>query len=138
MDEKVIKDLQYRKGLSIAYFNSLNSAISLVTTDPVSRSGGQKAILETIAFYQEHFLKNYNTYYSTVISNVGVNYDKKKSLEKLSKVVSKEGLKKVWIMLSEDERRDPDILKVARELKEKYEKTQHRTTDRGVASPKKG
>lgn len=138
MDEKVIKDLQYRKGLSIAYFNSLNSAISLVTIDPVSRGGGQKAILETIAFYQEHFLKNYNTYYSTVISNVGSNYDKKKSLEKLSKVVSREGLKKVWIMLSQDEREDPDIKKVVIELKEKYEKTQHRTTDRGVASPKKG
>ena len=28
--EKIIKDAQYRKGLSIAFFNATNSAISLV------------------------------------------------------------------------------------------------------------
>ena len=28
--EKLIKDAQYRKGLSIAFFNSVNSAIALV------------------------------------------------------------------------------------------------------------
>ena len=29
--DRIIRDAQYRKGLSIAYFNSLNSAIALVT-----------------------------------------------------------------------------------------------------------
>lgn len=119
--DKIIKDAQYRKGLSIAFFNATNAAMALV---PIFQSS-LKSMEDTkdfIRFARDWFLEEHKNYYATVIANVGVNYVVRDTLEKLNNCKNLEELKSTWLSLSEDERRDGEILKVKEELKNKYEK----------------
>lgn len=123
-EDKVIKDAQYRKGLSIAFFNATNSAISLCQGMNVN----EESTLENVSKIRDFFLEEYKKYYASVIAQVGINYKADETIEKLKKTKNKEELSSVWISLSEDERRDGEIIKVARELRDKYnEKTPNRT-----------
>ena len=119
-DERILKDAQFRKGLSIAYFNSLNAAISLISTD--KEYYDEKELKEKITQYRDWFLDEHKRYYSEVIAQIGVNYIAKDTIEKLNGTTNLEELKSVWLSLSEDERRDGSILEVKSELKIKYEK----------------
>lgn len=118
-NEKVIKDAQYRKGLSIAFFNATNSAITLVSTDKEYYS--EQELKEKIISWRDFFLEEHKNYYATVISPVGCLFDKQQTLETIKGSVSLEDLKQVWISLSEDERQDSDIIKAKDEMKNKYE-----------------
>lgn len=61
IDVQLMRDVQYRKELSIAYFNSLNSAITLATaTLPKTASLEKK--LATISDLRQHFLNEYKQY----------------------------------------------------------------------------
>ncbi len=116
-NEKIIKDAQYRKGLSIAFFNATNAAISLVATSP------EKSKTETLARvieYRDFFLEEHKTYYATVINQIGQNYKAEDAIKKLEATKSIEELKTVWLQLSEDERRDGEIKKCANKLKGQY------------------
>ncbi len=115
-NNKIIKDAQYRKGLSIAFFNATNSAISLCTGMNVH----EETTLKKVSEIRDFFLTEYQNYYATVIANVGVNYKAEDSIAKLEATQTKEELNKVWRELSEDERRDGDIIKVAQTLNKKY------------------
>ena len=119
MDEKILKDAQYRKGLSIAFFNATNAAIALCTGMNVHEEATFKKIQEI----RDLFLEEHKNYYAKVIANVGVNFKTKDTIEKLSKAKNLEELKSLWLSLSEDERRDDEILKVKATLKTKYEKS---------------
>jgi hypothetical protein len=118
MEEKILKDAQYRKGLSIAFFNATNSAISMCAGMNVH----EKATLEKVIELRDFFLEEHKNYYAKVIANVGQNYQSKDTIKKLKKTKNIDDLKSVWLSLSEDERRDGDILKIKAELKEEYEK----------------
>lgn len=115
-NNKIIKDAQYRKGLSIAFFNATNSAISLCTGMNVH----EETTLKKVSEIRDFFLTEYQNYYATVIANVGINYKADESIAKLKDTKTKEELNRVWRELSEDERRDGDIIKVAQELNKKY------------------
>lgn len=114
--DSVIKSAQFRKSLSIAYFSSLNAAIELVKGSETTSDVQKKIIVE----WRDWFLAEHKNYYATVIANVGVNYKAEESIAKLKAVKNLEELKAVWISLSEDERRDSEILKVTQDLKKKY------------------
>jgi len=116
-DDKLIKDAQYRKGLSIAFFNATNSAISLCTGMNIH----EKKTLEKVVEIRDFFLKEHDEYYANVIAKVGVSYDAKKTIEKLKKVTSLEDLKVQWVLLSQDERQDKEIINVVQALKQSYE-----------------
>lgn len=116
--DNVIKSAQYRKGLSIAFFNATNSAIALCTGMNVHEEDTLKKIIEL----RDFFLKEHETYYANIIAKVGKNYDKEESIKKLKAIKSREELSVVWLMFSEDERQDDEIAKVAQEIKLKYEK----------------
>ena len=118
MDEKLIKDAQYRKGLSIAFFNATNSAIALCTGMNVH----EKATIEKVVELRDFFLEQHKNYYATVIANVGVNYKAEDSIAKLKVTKTLEELNNAWRALSADERRDGEIIKVAQTLKKTYEK----------------
>lgn len=120
MDEKLIKDAQYRKGLSIAFFNATNSAISMIQGMKFENSA---EALKTVFLLRDSFLEEHKNYYATVIANVGSNYKADETIKKLELVKSKDELKTVWLSLSQDERQDGEIIKVAKKLKEKYEKS---------------
>ncbi len=125
MDEKILKDAQYRKGLSIAFFNATNAAIGLITS--MMKSGDvdrddTELLEKDIQKWRNWFLAEHKEYYGTVIAQVGSNYKAEESIAKLKTVQSSDELKRVWISFSEDERRDGEIRKVAQEIKNKYEK----------------
>ena len=115
-NDKIMKDMQFRKSLSIAYFNSLNSAISLCAGMNVH----EEATFKRIEEIRDLFLEQHKNYYATVIANVGVNYRAEDSIAKLKEAKNVEDLNTAWRLLSADERRDGEIIKVAQQLKKKY------------------
>jgi len=142
-DEKVIKDAQYRKGLSIAWFNATNSATEMVKLDqlmgvfrdnrvypePKKARGKRKVsgtppptVEERIEYWRSRLLEEHKAYYATVIANVGANYKSEDTVKKLKDAaeIGLEALRVVWRSLSEDERRDGDVLKVAKELRGQF------------------
>ena len=122
MDEKVLKDAQYRKGLSIAFFNATNATIELAKVMfPDMEGVDVKAFIKE---WREFFLEEHKNYYATVIANVGKNYDSQESIAKLQATKDIEQLKSTWIAFSEDERKDGEIIAVLKKLKTKYETIQ--------------
>jgi hypothetical protein len=120
MEEKVLKDAQYRKGLSIAFFNATNAAIEMCKGMNVH----EQTTLDKIVEVRNWLLEEHKNYYATVIANVGKNYDSQESIAKLKATKDIEELKSTWIAFSEDERKDGEIIKVLKELKTKYETIQ--------------
>ena len=118
MEEKLIKDAQYRKGLSIAFFNATNAAIEMCKGLNIHEEETKKKIIEI----RDWLLDEHRSYYANTIAKVGTNYDVNEAVKKLKIVKSKEELHTVWLMFSEDERQDIEISKVAQEMKQKYEK----------------
>ena len=107
MEEKILKDAQYRKGLSIAFFNATNSAIALVA----NRTMDMPDALKEVVRIRDLLLEEHKNYYAKVIANVGQNYVAEDTIKKLAKTKNIEELKSLWLSLSEDERRDGEILK---------------------------
>jgi len=121
--EKIIKDAQYRKGLSISYFNSLNAAIELFKVSGIHpREENLKEVEGFISGWRDWFLDEHMKYYAEVIARVGIPYDAKESIKKLAATTTLEELQEAWLLLSEDERRDELIVKVKNNLKQNYEK----------------
>lgn len=118
--DKVMKDAQYRKGLSIAFFNATNAAIELVKDNPKLTTGEYTDILSTVTEMRDFFLKEHQTYYANVIAKVGVNFKPEETKKKLSGAKSIDELKSVWQSLSEDERRDKEIIAFTQNLKKAY------------------
>ena len=114
-----MKLMQDRKGVSIAYFNAVNSAIALVTTNHFQTNGN---ILEDIIFYRDFFLEEYAKYHKAVIQSIGANYKAEDAIKKFESAESYEEVSNIWKMLSEDERRDGEIRKVVQKVKAKFGK----------------
>lgn len=115
--DKLIKDAQYRKGLSIAFFNATNAAIEM------AKLNGMAGVLDPKKFiteWRDWLLEEHRTYYATVISNVGTNYNPEDTVKKLRSAKGIEELKTAWQLLSEDERRNPEISKLTKELKASF------------------
>lgn len=121
--DQIIKNAQYRKGLSIAFFNATKSSISLVGEMMKHGYMDEEDIKDKIQKYRNWMLEEHKTYYLTVVANVGVNYNAEDSIKKIKATKSLEELKQAWLLLSEDERRDGEIIKVVNQLKKTYEKT---------------
>lgn len=145
-NEKIMKDAQYRKGLSIAFFNANNAAVELVKLEmglePKMMVSEVKKVLKKdikpgkvvklaskmkpvsitsrIVFYRDWMLEEHKTYYANVIAQVGVNYNPETSIEKLRAAKTLEDLRIAWVLLSADERKNVEVRKVAAELKTKY------------------
>lgn len=121
--DKLIRDAQYRKGLSIAWFNANNNAVAMVAVlFPLLGEEGREFdnLQKVIASFRDKFLEDHAKYYSEVIGNVGANYNVAETIKKLQGAHSLEELKAAWVSLSEDERHDTEVLKVVKELKGKY------------------
>lgn len=115
--EKLIKDAQYRKGLSIAFFNATNSAIEMVK---MHETKSVEEMQERYVFWRDYFIEQHKNYYATVIAGIGQNFKIEDSLDRLKKAKNYDELSNIWLSLSEDERRTDAILKVAKELGIKY------------------
>lgn len=122
MDEKILKDAQYRKGLSIAFFNATNAAIELVKSRPIADIDIKEA-LKLVTEVRDFFLDEHKEYYARVIAKVGTSYNPAETIKKLKATKTLEELRKAWQLLSEDERQDVEIKKEVKALKVKHEKT---------------
>ena len=118
-NERIIKDAQYRKGLSIAFFNANNSAITLVSTDKEYYT--EEELKGKIIMWRDFFLNEHENYYAKIISPIGCIYDKQETIKLIESATGMEDLKDIWLSISQDERSDDDIIKVKDEIKKKYE-----------------
>lgn len=118
--DKLIKDAQFRKGLSIAYFNSLNAAITMCAGMNVH----EPSTIEKVVNLRDFFLEEHAKYYAEVIANVGKNFKVADTIELLAKTSNMDELRTAWFNLSADERQDKEIFTFVQELKKKYEKAQ--------------
>ena len=118
-DEKIIKDAQYRKGLSIAFFNATNATIALIgsLTRAGDDMGSDTDVQGFIKRWRDWLLEEHKDYYSRVIAGVGATYKAEETIKRLRQCDTKEKLRLVWLSISEDERRDGEIIKVAKEIK---------------------
>lgn len=116
-EDKIIKDAQYRKGLSIAFFNATNAAIALVSSHHFDKQEDHKGLVLRVCEIRDLFLDEHKKYYGEVIAQVGLPYNSTETIEKLKKAETKEELRLMWLALSADEKHDGDVLKVAKELK---------------------
>jgi hypothetical protein len=121
IDDKILSNAQYRKSLSIAFFNATNAAIELISSGKVNPSEGE-GVKELLTYWRNWFLEEHKNYYATVIANIGVNYRADESIAKLKVAKNLEELKNIWISLSADERIDGEILKEVKKLKKSYGK----------------
>jgi hypothetical protein len=115
--DKIIKNAQYRKGLSIAFFNATNAAVEFAKINGLAGVIDPKKF---IAEWRDWFLEEHKNYYATVIANVGVAYKAEDSIAKLKATKTLEDLQTTWRLLSADERKDFEIIKVAQELRKGY------------------
>lgn len=118
-NERIIKDAQYRKGLSIAFFNANNLAVTLVSTDKEYYT--EEELKTKIVDWRNFFLKEHETYYANVVSPIGCLFDKKETIKLIESATGMEDLKDIWLSISQDERSDDDIIKIKNEIKKKYE-----------------
>jgi len=120
--EQILKNAQYRKGLSIAFFNATNNAIEIIKLELENElaNGNEDSLSDRIKDWRDWLLEEHKNYYAEVIAKIGVTYNSKETIEKLKTAKTVEELKSMWISLSEDERRDGDIIKEVNKLK--YEK----------------
>ena len=116
-DDKIIQNAQYRKSLSIAFFNATNAAVEMCKGLNISEEKTKEKIIEV----RNWLLEEHKNYYASVIANAGQNYKVEESIAKLKTAKTLEDLQMVWRLLSEDERRDGEIQKVAQELKKKLQ-----------------
>jgi len=115
--ERIIKNAQYRKGLSIAFFNATNVAVELVKV--LYPTASPEEIREHLVATRDWLLEEHKNYYAEVIENIGANYNVEETTKLLKSAKNLAGLKEIWLLLSEDERRDDAVIKVAQELKAK-------------------
>mgnify|MGYP003395164486 CR=1 FL=1 len=95
---------------------STNAAISMCT----GMNAMEKGTLENIVRLRDFFLDEHKKYYASTIANIGANYKAEDSIAKLEETKTRLELETVWRLLSEDERRDVKVIKVALALKAKY------------------
>ena len=120
--DQLIRDAQYRKGLSISWFNAINNAreiVGMIYENHPQQHPDQ--IKRDLTFWRDWLLDEHRKYYAEVIVNIGQNYDSKVSIAKLEDCKNLEELTSAWIKLSEDERRDGAIRECAKKLKASYD-----------------
>lgn len=120
-EDKNMRDAQYRKGLSIAFFNATNAAVECVKHSGKVFASFDEYLGEVVKV-RNFFIEEHKNYYAAVVAQVGSNYSVEESVKKLRAVKNEEQLHIVWFNFSEDERHDMEIVRVAQEMKKKYEK----------------
>lgn len=131
-----IRDAQYRKGLSIAFFNSTNNAIEILKLFP--HLAAEKGYRTALAEIRSWLLDEHRDYYATVIAQVGTHYNAVETIALVQTAENTEMLRNIWLTLTEDERHDPVIIKVKDEVKAKLEAANGKADTKATKHEKKG
>jgi hypothetical protein len=121
--EELLKNAQFRKALPMAFLNSRNSAIELLKLNgkPKVKKGKKPVSLMTILKKNtNNLMADYMEFYARDVATVGVNFKPEESIAKLNAAKNLPDLQSTWRSLSEDERHNDDVRKVAQQLRDKY------------------
>lgn len=127
-EDKNLKDAQYRKSLSISFFNATNNAIEMAKfmtgagkyssdADPELTAENTEVFKKNVKTFRDWLLSEHADYYAKTIANVGVAYRAEDTINDLKSAKTMDELKQKFLNLSEDERRDGEIIKCVAELK---------------------
>ncbi len=119
--DAMMQDAQYRKGLSIAFFNATNNATEIIKLQEPSPSN--EVLKERIVFWRDWLLSEHATYYAQVVMNVGKPYSIKDTIAELQTAKDYGELMDIWLSISEDQRQDTEIRACADKLKLQLKKT---------------
>lgn len=143
-----MKVADFKRNISIAFFNANNVAATLVELEAkmypklmeaeatkVLKKGmkaGKKkklavkmkpvSLTSRLEFYRDWLIKEHSKYYAKVIEPVADNFRKEDAIGRLKATKNMEELRALWVLLSEDERYNEEIIKVKEQLKAKYTK----------------
>lgn len=108
--DAMMQDAQYRKGLSIAFFNATNNATEIVKLERGSELNTPEQTQARIIHWRDWLLSEHATYYAQVVMGVGKPYSIVDTIKKLETAKTVDELKDIWLLLSADERDDSEIL----------------------------
>lgn len=117
--DALIKDATYKKDLKISYYNSLNAAIALAQNKHFEND---EAMVSFIDKHKMRFLEQWGEYYHSTVLVSRTPYNPLDSIKKVKDAKTLDALHAVWLALSEDERRNPEIIKVKDAAKKKLTK----------------
>lgn len=111
--DAMMSDAQYRKGLSIAFFNANNNATEIAKLEiiylPTHEQGISFLLQERIVFWRDWLLSQHATYYAQVVMNVGKPYSIMDTIAELKTAKDYGELMDIWLSISEDQRQDTEI-----------------------------
>jgi len=117
-NDDVIRNAQYRKNLSIAFFNATNNAMQIIQAlNKDFKNVDLGLVQREIRYWRDWLLEEHKAYYAENIANVGLNYDAKETIKKLESAKTIDELRNMWLSLSEDERGNQEIINRTQELK---------------------
>lgn len=114
--DELYKNREWARNKSIAYFNSLNAAINLVTAKGTNFQTNEE-LLAKIDEFKNHFIEKHNAYYLSTIVAPRAAYDKTAAPKKLKLAKTLKALEKTWLGLSADERNDDENIALKDSLK---------------------
>ena len=120
--DKIMADAQYRKGMSIAFFNSTNSAIELLkfTANYMPPMRGDEDIKAELVKWRDWSLAEHLKNYAEVIAKIGQPFDPNVAIAKLDSAKDMSEVRKIWLALSEDERQVDAIIQKQAEVKARF------------------
>ena len=84
--EKSMRDAQFRKGATIAYFNSLNSAIEMLKLETAQgEQNNRTESMEALSFWSQYFFGQYSKFHAENIATVGIERVDPKVIDGLKK-----------------------------------------------------
>lgn len=122
--DAMMQDAQYRKGLSIAFFNATNNATEIAKLEnAMAQEHSVEYTKERISFWRDWLLSEHATYYAQVVMNVGKPYSIKDTIAELQTAKNYGELMDIWLSISEDQRQDTEIRAYADARKLELKKT---------------
>jgi hypothetical protein len=105
--DAMMNDREYKKGLSIAFFNANNNATEIAKFE--IQNNPQLNLTERIIYWRDWLLSEHATYYAQVVMNVGKPYSIKDTIAELQTAKNYGELMDIWLSISEDQRQDAEI-----------------------------
>jgi hypothetical protein len=123
--DAMMSDAQFRKGLSIAFFNANNNATEIAKIELAKQyeQPTVETMQERIVFWRDWLLSQHATYYAQVVMNVGKPYSIVDTIAELKTAKDYGELMDIWLSISEDQRQDTEIRAYADTRKLELKKT---------------
>ena len=111
--EEIIKNAQYRKNLSISFFNATNNATQIVELLYKEHpQDNTEVIKKDILEWRDWLLEEHKNYYAKNIANIGGNFNKDETIKKL-KTAKKDRMQRKLSSNEKEEQKKSLISKIS-------------------------